>query len=154
MEQFKKKLMAQNKNTIIGIIIWFVICVAGFVCEAGGFLIPVTGDSHWASMWHGFITGLSTAFLVLMIAYLIRGLRAVKDEKDLKKAYIEETDERNIQITTSAQAYSMKAFLLLGLAAGVIAGYFNMTVSITILACVVIHSFIGLGFKIYYSKKF
>ncbi|MBQ8834809.1 MAG: hypothetical protein IJ001_07795 [Oscillospiraceae bacterium] len=153
MEQFKKKLMAQNKNTIIGIIIWFVICVAGIVCEAGDFLIPITGDSHWASKWHGFISGVSFAFLVLMIVSLIQGIRAVKDEKALKKLYIAETDERNIHITTSAQASSMKAFLILGLAAGIIAGYFSMTVSVTILACVVIHSCIGIGFKVYYSKK-
>ena len=154
MELFKKKLMAQNRRTIISIIIWFVICVTGIICEAGDFLMPVAGDSHWASKWHGFISGVSTAFLILMIASLIQGIRAVKDEKALKKLYIAETDERNIQITTSAQASSMKTFLMLGLAAGILAGYFNMTVSITILACVVVHSVIGLLFKIYYNKKF
>ena len=146
--------MAQNRRTIISIIIWFVICVTGIICEAGDFLMPVAGDSHWASKWHGFISGVSTAFLILMIASLIQGIRAVKDEKALKKLYIAETDERNIQITTSAQASSMKTFLMLGLAAGILAGYFNMTVSITILACVVVHSVIGLLFKIYYNKKF
>lgn len=154
MEQYKKKLMAQNRSTLAAIVIWFVICILGFVFEAGDFLLPVTGDSHWASRWHGFISGVSCAFLILCIVSLIRGLRAVKDEKALKKAYIEETDERNIQITTAAQASSMKTFLMLGLAAGVIAGYFNMTVSVTILACVVIHSLIGIGFKVYYCKKF
>jgi hypothetical protein len=89
-----------------------------------------------------------------MIAFLIRGLQALKDEKALKKAYIEETDERNIQITTAAQASSMKTFLILGMAAGIAAGYFSMTVSVTILACVIAHSVIGIGFKIYYCKKF
>lgn len=154
MEQYKKKLMAQNKQTLIAIVIWFVLCILGIVCEVGGFLTPVTGDSHWASKWHGIISGASFAFLVLMIGYLVRGLQAVKDEKALKKAYIEETDERNIQITTAAQASSMKTFLMLGLAAGIVAGYFSMTVSVTILACVVIHSLIGIGFKVYYCKKF
>lgn len=86
MEQYKKKLIAQNKSTIISIVIWFVICVFGIVCEAGDFLTPITGDSHWASRWHGFISGVSCAFLILMIAYLIRSLRALKDEKALKKS--------------------------------------------------------------------
>ena len=43
---------------------------------------------------------------------------------------------------------------LAGLAAGVIAGYFNPTVSITILACVVAHSLISMGFAFYYGKKY
>ena len=146
--------MAQNKQTVIAIVIWFILCVLGIVCEVGGFLTPVTGDSHWASKWHGIITGASFGFLVLMIAFLIRGLQALKDEKALKTAYIEETDERNIQITTAAQASSMTTFLILGMAAGIAAGYFSMTVSVTILACVIAHSVIGIGFKIYYCKKF
>ncbi len=154
LEQYKRKRIAQNRNTVIGIVIWAAMCILGFVCETGDLLIPVDGDSHWASRWHGFISGLSFAFLAIMAVSLVLGLRALKDEKALKKAYIQETDERNIQITTSAQASAMKAFLMLGLASCVISGYFSMTVSMTILSCLLVHCFIGIGFKIYYCKKF
>ena len=47
-----------------------------------------------------------------------------------------------------------KSFLILGMVSIVVAGYFSMTVSITILACVWCSSIIGLLFKIYYNKKF
>ena len=154
MDEYKEKLAVQNRNTVIGIIIWLVICLLGFVFEVGNYMLPVAGDSHWQSMWHGIISGASFGILVLMLIGLIRSKRAMKDEKALKKLYIEETDERNIKIWTSARATAMQAFLMMGLAAGIVAGYFNMTVSITILTCVVVHSLIGLLCKIYYSKRF
>lgn len=152
MEQFKEKIKAQSRNLVIAIAIWTVICLLGLVFEAGGMLQPVSGDSHWGSMWHGFISGVSFAFLALFVAALIRNQKALKDDKSLKKLYIAETDERNIKIWTSARATSMQIFVMLGLAAGVIAGYFSMTVSITILACVTVHSLIGGVCKLCYNK--
>jgi len=154
MEQFKNKVEAQNRSITISILIWAAICLFGFVFEAGDILMPVTGDSHWSSMWHGFISGVSCGFLLLMVIALVRNMRALKDEKALRKLYIAETDERNIKIWTSARALATQTFLMLGLAAGIVAGYFSMTVSITILTCVVVHSVIGMLCKVYYSKKF
>ena len=154
MEEFKEKLKAHTRNTTFGILIWAIICLLGFVFEAGDLLTPIGANSHWSSMWHGFISGVSCGFLLLMVIALVRNLRAIKDEKALRKLYIAETDERNIKIWTSARATAMQVFLMLGLAAGIVAGYFSMTVSITILVCVVVHSLIGLLCKVYYSKKF
>lgn len=154
MEKFKEKLRAQNRNAVIGCIVWAVICVMGYVFEAGNILLPIGGDGHWQSRWHGIISGASFAMLIFMIIGLVTGIRALKSEKALKKLYIQETDERNIKIWTSARAASMQAFLMLGLAAGIISGYFSMTVGITIFACVVVHSLMGGAFKLYYSRKF
>lgn len=153
MEQFKNKVEAQNRSITISILIWAAICLFGFVFEAGDILIPVTGDGHWSSMWHGFISGVSCGILLLMVIALVRNRKALKDEKALRKLYIAETDERTIKIWTSARALAMQTFLMLGLAAGIIAGYFSMTVSITILACIFIHSVIGVLCKVYYSRK-
>ena len=153
MEQFKNKVEAQNRSITISILIWAAICLFGFVFEAGDILIPVTGDGHWSSLWHGFISGVSCGILLLMVIALVRNRKALKDEKALRKLYIAETDERTIKIWTSARALAMQTFLMLGLAAGIIAGYFSMTVSITILACVFIHSVIGVLCKVYYSRK-
>ena len=154
MEQYKEKLKAQNRSPAIFCVVWGIIALLGFVFEAGDILMPMGGDSHWQSMWHGLISGASFAFFVMMLIALIRGIRALKDEKALKKMYIQENDERSIKIWTAARAASMQVFLLLGMAAAIVAGYFSMTVSLTIFACILPHSLIGLGFKIYYSHKF
>ena len=67
-----------------------------------------------------------------------RSCTGSKNEKELKKLYIKCHDERTIQIWTAARAAAFQTFLLLGLAAIVITGYFSITVSITILSCVLV----------------
>lgn len=156
MEQFKEKLKVQNTITFINCAILFVFTVIVMLAEAGiiPFFTPITGDTHWHSSWRGFTAGASTGILVLMIIGLVRSIRATKDEAKLKKMYIQANDERQMQIWTSARAESMRAFIMLGLVAGVIAGYFSVSVSLTIITCVAVLSLMGFGFKLYYSKKF
>ncbi|MBO5129611.1 MAG: hypothetical protein J6B95_04615 [Oscillospiraceae bacterium] len=155
MEQFKEKLKVETGITAILCVILLLFSILGFAAEAGLVeLTPVTGDSHWQSMWRGMISGASFGVLVLMIIGLIRGLRALKDDKKLKKLYIQSNDERQIQIWTSARATSMQVSLLLGLVTGLIVGYFNMTIGITIVAVETAHSLIAFGFKLYYSQKY
>ena len=154
MENFKEKLKVETYVTAVLCVILAVFSVLGFAAEAGLVeLTPVSGDSHWQSMWRGMISGASFGVLVLMFIGLVRGIRALKDDKKLKKLYVEANDERQIQIWTSARATSMQVTLLLGLVTGLIVCYFNMTVGVTILAVETIQAFIGFGFKVYYNKK-
>ena len=114
----------------------------------------MVGDSHWQSRWRGFITGASMGILVYMLIGLVRSLLALKDEKKLKKLYVEGNDERQVKIWTSARAAAMQLTTALGLVAVIVAGYFSITVSVTILACLWVLVLTGVIFKIYYSKKF
>ena len=155
MEQFKEKLKIENRVTAVLCVILLVFSVLGFAAEAGLVeLTPVAGDSHWQSMWRGMISGASFGVLVMMVIGLVRGIRALKDEKKLKKLYVEANDERQIQIWTNARATSMQVTLLVGLVAGLIVGYFNMVIGVTILAVETIHALVGFGFKVYYNQKF
>lgn len=156
MEEYRVKLKLQN--LFIGIIC-MILAIFSFLMalsETGviTWMPAVNGDSHVQSMWRGFLFGASFGLLGFMVFGLIRNIRALKDENILKKHYIQDTDERQIKIWTAARATSMQIFVLGGLVAGIIAAYFSMTVGITIIACVTIHSFIGLFCKIYYDIKF
>lgn len=155
MEQYKEKLKIQNIITAVCCVVLALVSLLGFAAEMGLVeLTPVTGDSHWQSQWRGFLSGASMGVLGCMVFYLIRSIRALKDEKKLKALYIKENDERMIQIVTAAKASAMQTSLLVGLAACIVAGYFSMAVSITILACTLALALVGAGFKIYYSRKF
>ena len=144
MEQYKDKLKLQNIATALCCVLLAFFTVLGFLGELGIVsLSPVAGDSHWQSRWRGFISGASFGILALMLFFLVRNLRAMKDEKKLRQLYIRENDERSIQIWTAARAASMQIFLMAGLVACIIAGYFSVTVCITILICVLTQQ--GLG---------
>ena len=156
MEEYKKSLKIQNLTIAF---CCFVLAIFSFLSAAGeagliSFMTPAAGDEHWQSMWRGFVMGAACGIMGLMIFGLFRNISALRSEKELKKLYVKEHDERQIQIWTAARAAATQTFLLVGLAAGTVAGYFSMTVSITILACVTAHSLIAMGFKIYYSTKF
>ena len=155
MEFYKEKLKVENRIFTVIAIILVLFIVLSFTAEAGLIsLSPVTGDSHWQSKWRGFVCGASMGILGLIIYGLVCNIRALKDEKKLKKLYIKNHDERTIQIWTTARAEAMRLFLVIGLVAAVIAGYFSITVSLTVLACIVSLSLLGFCFKVYYSKKF
>lgn len=155
MEYYKEKLRKQNWMLSICIAILAVFSVLGFAAEAQ--LIPLTptaGDSHWQSLWRGFMSGASAGVLGLMLFGLIRNLLAMKDEKKLRKLYIKTHDERETQLFHNARSAAMSVSLIFGLIAVIVTGYFSATVSITILICVLSCSCLCLWFKIYYSKKY
>lgn len=156
MEQYKEKLKIQNVTIAVCCIALFTFSVLSLLGEEGivPFFNPIAGDSHWQSMWRGFISGAAIGILALMLFGLIRNILAMKDEKKLKKLYIKENDERLQKVCASAGAAAMQTTLLLGLAAVIIAGYFSITVSLTILVCVLSCSFITIGFKFYYNRKY
>lgn len=155
MELYKEKLKLENRILAVIAVILALFAFVSIAGEAGLIsFAPSAGDSHWQSRWRGFICGASIGILGMLVFGLIRNIQALKDDKKLKKLYIKEHDERTIQIWTVARAEALRLFLLIGLVAAVVAGYFSITVSLTLLACVVTLSLLGLAFKIYFSKKY
>lgn len=155
MELFREKLKVQNLAIAM---CCFILAIFSFLAAAGqagiiGFMEPATGNSHWQSMWRGIVTGMSFGIMIVMIAFLIRNVLALKDEKKLKKLYVETNDEREIQIWTAARSTAMQLFLMVGVVAAIVAGYFSMTVSITIIACMFLQSITGFFCMLYYRIK-
>ena len=155
MEEYRENLKLTLHITVLSAAILFGFSAVGFLAEASLIsLTPVTENTHWQSMWRGMISGASFGIAVLMLIGIVRTIKALRNDAELKKLYVKDHDERQIQIWTSARALSMQIFLIVGMVAGIIAGYFSMTVGITIHVCVVVHSLIGMMCKIYYSKKY
>jgi len=155
MEQYREKLKLQNLFLGICCAVLAIFAVLAIGSELGWFSIlhPATGDSHWKSTWYGYIFGATIGIFSAMLGFLIRNIRAMKNDKKLKELYVKEHDERTIRIQTLAGNMTMKCLLWLGLVATIIAGYFSITVSATILACIFVSSTINLVFVAYYSKK-
>jgi len=155
MKHYREKLKKQNIVLSVCIVILALCAVLPYAAEAGLIsLAPIPMDSHWQSLWRGFVSGGSSGILGLMEFVLIRNLLAIKDNQKLKKLYVKTHDERTIQLFHNARSTAMTIFLIGGLIAVMVTGYFNATVSITILACVMVCSSLCLWLKIYYDKKY
>ena len=155
MHEFREKLKLQNALIAI---CCFVLAVFSFLSAAGeaGLIdfVPAVGDSHWQSRWRDIIMGTSCGLLMMLIVFLVRNILALLDEKKLKKLYVKVNDERQKKIWTAARSSAMQIFLMVGLVAAIVAGYFSITVGTTILVCLFIHSMIGLGCSMYFNMKF
>lgn len=155
MEKYKEKLKFQNVIFGIGCLVLAVFAILAIGSELGWFRIlhPATSDEHWKSTWYGYIFGSTIGVFAVLLAGLIRNIRALKDESKLKKLFIEAHDERNIQVQTLARNTAMQILLCLGLVATIISGYFSVCVSITIFVCIWISSSVNLLLIWYYNKK-
>ncbi len=156
MEQYKEKLKLDNLVLAISAVVLALFAIIAITAESGvlPFPVPTAGDSHWQSAWRGFISGASCGILGVLVAFLIRNVLALRDEKKLKKLYIKENDERSCQIWSAARVAAYRTFLIAALVAGIIAGYFSIAVCITLISCVFFASVIGAFYAIYYSRKF
>ena len=155
METYREKLKAQNVIIMVCITILVAFSALNIAAECG--IVPFgpsVGDSHWQARWRGFCTGASFGILVLLVYGLIANLHALKNDKHLKKLFIKENDERTQKICTAARSSGTQVFLIFGLIAIIIAGYFSVTVSITIMACVLSLSLICVFLKLYYGRKY
>jgi len=154
LEKFRDKIKLDNLTIALSC---FLLAIFSFLAALGeaGFIpfFSPSGDHHWQSMWRGFISGAAFGIIGLMVFFLVRNIRALHDDKLLRKLYVKEHDERTIQIWTAARARAMQTFMILGLVCGIIAGYFNMVVCISIIACTFLQAMTGLFFALYYSYK-
>ena len=155
MEQYKAKLKSDTVLTAILALILLTVSILAIVNEMGyiDLFTPIAGDSHWHSRWNGFITGASAGLLIFMIVAIFRNIRAMRNETALKKLYIKDNDERTAEIVKSAQAAAYRTTLYVGLVAVIVAGYFSITVSLTILGCIWIPALLGAAYKFYFSRK-
>lgn len=148
MKNYREKLKFQAILSAIGCVILAVFAVLSFD--------PAIGVQFGSGLtnWRAFSSGAAVGVLAVMAFELVRSLLALKDEKKLKKLYVEDKDERNNQIYLSSRAAAMQTFLSLGMVAGIVAGYFSIAVGLTAIACVVAAALLSLGFKLYYSRRF
>ena len=156
METYREKLKIQRVVVILCICLLLPFAFGGILSEAGliPFPVPAAGGDHWQSMWRGFISGAACGLSCLLIVGLVRIRAALSNGKKLRQLYVKDHDERTAQIWTSARAAGTQVFLLLGLAATIIAGYFSVSICLTILCCVLFLSLSCLVCKLYYSRKF
>lgn len=145
MEQYRKKLKVENTLLGAAIIILITVQVLAYL----RIITPAIG-ARWVDFWNGFIAGASMGLCILFLIGIITNIRALRDESRLKKLYVKEHDERTAAIEKNAKSTGATIFLLAALLAGIIAGYFSITVFVTIIACDVALALISAAAKLYY----
>ncbi len=142
MDKFRIKI----RNRVLFLIILFISLIAIYL------ILLLNQDSlpKASSRIMSFHVGILSGFGVLLLLDVFRYLRAMKDEKELKKLYIKENDERTIMIMQKTGAIGIN-ICIIGLGCGaIIAGFFNKVVFLTLMGATLFISLVKGLFKIYY----
>ena len=125
MEQYKEKLKNAQRIYTGALLFLSAVYIIILFSKCGVVSIASTAiDEHWQNLWNGFISGAAGGISGILLLCIFRIRKALKDEKALKKLYIQEKDERNQKIWTSARATAMQIFLVGGLVAAIAAGFY------------------------------
>lgn len=145
--------MDKFKGRIRNRILFLIILLASLIVIYLVLFLNQDNLSKPSSEIISFHGGALSSFGILLILNIFINLKAIKDEKELKKLYIKENDERAIMIIQKTGAVGIN-ICIVGLAiATIIAGYFNEIVFFTLLGATLFVSLIKGLFKIYYHRK-
>lgn len=142
MENYRNKL---KKKIILSIALW-VVTIGIFIAVD---LFAKNGSDYTSSLNIGFISGLTA----VMFFNILKIRKALKYEKILKQMYVQENDERNLYVMMTASKMALTAAIIISAMAGVIASYFNKTVSITLYTVTTAIAIIYLCTTAYANKK-
>ena len=149
MKEYRKKLIVEN--WVLGLIsaILIIVQVLAFPRVIQPVAAPVEWI-HWTDYWNGMLAGISMGLTGMFIVGIIVNIRALRDEKKLKKLYAKNNDERTMQIQIQGQAMGMRISLILMLGAILVLGYFDIKLSLTVLSCTFVQSLINAVCKLYW----
>lgn len=102
----------------------------------------------------GFQVGIFIGLQAVMLYGIIRYRKALKDDTLLKAMYIQETDERSRWLQGKIGSMGLKLILSGIMIAMIIAGFFNLTVLLTLFAVLLFVLFVQLGLKVFYQNKY
>lgn len=143
LEAYRKKL--RTRIRICGIFMLLCLTVPSVL------LLQLAPQQQY---WHAndFITGALLGLTLILVFFIFRWRRALTDDTLCKRLYLKEYDEREIAIwqkaSRSAYLFAAGALLFAGLAAG----YFNLTVCLTLIGASLFIRLLYKGFYLYYKK--
>lgn len=145
MDKFKQKIQARmvwiSAVMIISAVVYFILPLYKD-------MLPVIPD-----FIRGFHAGAFAGIEIIMVFFLVRYAISLRSEKELKKLYIEENDERTLMIMQKSGAAGMTLCIIGFAIATIAAGFFDKTVFFVLLGATLFTAMIKGFIKIYYHRK-
>lgn len=144
MQEFKKTI--RKRANILKVFLLLSVMI-NIILNFG----PVEIENEFAL---GFQEGLMIGLTFLSLFGLYKYLKALRNEEELQKLYISETDERKCMIKQKMAQSSLITILVVLLLMICIAAFYDRMISIVLLCVAYGILAIMLFFKVYYFKKY
>lgn len=96
MENYRKKLKAQNIIFLICALTLTIVLILAF----SGIIKPI----KWKDYWNGMISGMSLAFIAIMLIGIIKNAIAMKNSRKLKKNMQRKMMNERLRLLKKAKA--------------------------------------------------
>ena len=144
MEAYKKKLTLRVVILILVMLIFLAILLYN---QFGA------SEELKESLGFSFQCGFSAAGLLVLIFWFVKYRSALKDETKLRVLFNQENDERMKAIRAKAGVPMVLILSIIQIIAGMVIGYFNETVFVTIIGVTLFQLLASLAVKFYYMRK-
>lgn len=129
--------------------------LGALTCLFGLFGVPrLLPESHRQDFFCGFYCGGGLGLVAASAKFLWRIHRTLRDETALRRAFTEQTDERNAMITNRAARAAGLALCVLLYVGVFFVGLFVPALFLFCLAGALAYSLLFFLFRLYYSRKF
>lgn len=129
--------------------------LGALTCLFGLFGVPrLLPESHRQDFFCGFYCGGGLGLVAASAKFLWRIRRTLRDETALRRAFTEQTDERNAMITNRAARAAGLALCVLLYVGVFFVGLFVPALFLFCLAGALAYSLLFFLFRLYYSRKF
>lgn len=140
MNKYKKRLFRQLLLMLGLLIVSIVVTIA---------LITSDGNDHTS----GFMLGLTSSFLVIVIMISYNYIRLSKNPDKLKQAMIKDMDERNMLIQQKVQANSFVVFVVLIAILTIILAFCNIEIMFWMAGILWLALIVKVLLYLYYKRK-
>lgn len=130
-----------------------VLCVLLLVTNIWDYFRPINGGDEFQEFFRGFQLGLVCVIALFAVYSMIKFQKMLSDEEAIRAFYIKEHDEREEAIREKTGGTVLYTCGVLIILAGVIAGYFNPVVFISLVCSGVFLLLVKKVLRIYYCKK-
>lgn len=150
MENFRKVLKKR-----LSLMVVFNALAAVFIALTAVYgNMTTASNENVADMIHGFQIGIFIGLELIMLVYITKYRKALKDEDKFKRVYIEENDERTKLIQDKIGGVGFNFALGAIATATVISGFFHQLVFLTLLGVLIFVVLVKGFLKLYYRNKF
>jgi len=149
MTEFREMVKKRVRLWTVSISLLSMITVLHFI----DVFRPFT-NAHYYDFISGVALGMTVAIMVIALVKIRKYNGCLKDERKLTMLFNEEHDERKQYIQNQSGGMILVICALIVFAMSLIAGFFNITVFITLLAVAYFLLFVKLCLKLYYKNKY
>lgn len=147
MDKMKKQI--ERRMWVMWAAFFALVLLSAYESMGPGFPVSSGVNEHVLAFQHGLRFGAT----MVLLAFIVRYVLALRDENKLKKLYYRMTDERMATARMKSGAPALLGCAIALLVASMVAMYLSTAVSVTLIACALFLLVVAVAGKAFWTAR-